>query len=122
MIPLNHFGLQVVDMLMFKTFDDLSEEDITEDPLLVLHCGHAYTTSTMDGHMEISTAYAPAPATASSSSVLQTWQEPLSRSDFAIPKACPDCRALVVGVRRYGRVVLHSQLGLTQRKHAEAVR
>lgn len=105
---------------MFKTFDDLTEEDVTADPLLVLPCGHAYTTSTLDGHMDMAAAYAAAPAR--SSSTLQQWLEPLSRSDYGIPKACPDCRRLVVGVRRYGRVLLHSQLGLTQRKHAEMTR
>jgi hypothetical protein len=53
---------------------------------------------------------------------LEAWGAPLHRSDFPTPKGCPDCRRLIAGVRRYGRVVLHSQLGVTQRKHAEAVR
>jgi hypothetical protein len=57
-----------------------------------------------------------------SASDLEPWGVPLHRSDYPTPKHCPDCRALISGVRRYGRVVMHSQLGVTQRKYAEAIR
>jgi hypothetical protein len=151
-------------MLLFKTFVELTDAEVTADPLVLLPCGHLFTTSTLDGHMAMADAYerkapstAPAhtPAGAASSSEqgcssssgqptssgggsssgqqdsschgdpaseLEPWGAPIPRSDFPPPKGCPDCRQLVAGVRRYGRVVQHSLLGMTQRKHAEAVR
>jgi len=118
----------VVDVICFKTFDELTGDDVDADPLLLLPCGHLYTTSTLDGHMGMAEAYMAAGEQSASSSsraataVLQEWLLPLSRSDYVTPKGCPDCRQLVVGLKRYNRVVLHSQLGLMQRKHAEAIR
>ncbi len=34
---------------MLRTFDELKPDDVDEDPLVVLSCGHAFTTSTLDG-------------------------------------------------------------------------
>lgn len=156
--------LQVVDMVMLKSFRELTDTDVTSDPLILLPCGHVFTTSTLDGHMAMAEAYSCDAAannadragcdsgvgkgiTGSNSSGgravpgkgqglgqldegsacdaatdLQPWTTPLYRSDFPPPKGCPDCRKVIAGVKRYGRVVLHSQLGVTQRKHAEAIR
>eukprot|EP00775_Hariotina_reticulata_P006332 gene6332-6566_t len=114
---------QVVDVITFKTFNDLTADDVSTDPLLLLPCEHLYTTSTLDGHMAMGEAYAAGDCgTSSSANALQDWLLPLSRSDYVPPKGCPDCRQVVVGLKRYNRVVLHSQLGLMQRKHAEAIR
>lgn len=110
--------LQVVDLVMCSTFADLTDDDVTSDPLVLLPCKHVFVTSTLDGHLEMSTAY----SSSSGSSVLPAWQQPLYREDFSRPKGCPSCRTLVSGVRRYGRVMLHNLLGLTQRRHAQHIR
>lgn len=116
--------MQVVEMLLFTTFKDLSDADVTADPLIVLPCGHLFTTSTLDGLMAMSEAYAPVTPAGSSSNeeALTEWGAPLSRDDFPPPKACPDCRRVIGRVRRYGRVVMHNQLGVMQRKYAEDIR
>lgn len=38
---------------MFLYFADLTPEMVDEDPLLVLPCGHAFVTSTLDGLLEV---------------------------------------------------------------------
>ena len=35
-----------------------SEEEVSEDPLVVLTCGHVLPMSSMDGHLELHEAYA----------------------------------------------------------------
>lgn len=40
-----------------ETFENLSEASVNSDPLIVLGCGHVFTMSTMDGHMELKTFY-----------------------------------------------------------------
>ena len=34
------------------------EEEVSEDPLIVLSCGHVLPMSSMDGHLELHEAYA----------------------------------------------------------------
>lgn len=42
---------------MFRTFTDLSEEEVSNDPLVILDCGHVFLMSTMDHHMEMGKYY-----------------------------------------------------------------
>ena len=51
------FYLQEVDMIMLRKYGELTDEELTEDPLIVLSCGHAFLTSTLDGHMGITDFY-----------------------------------------------------------------
>lgn len=44
-------------MIMFKKHGELTEEDLNEDPLIVLSCGHAFQMSTLDGHMGLTEFY-----------------------------------------------------------------
>ncbi len=45
---------QVVDLIMMTTLGELGDGELDDDPLVVLGCGHALCTSTLDGclHME----------------------------------------------------------------------
>lgn len=40
-------------MIMQRKLGELCPDDVDEDPLLVLPCGHAFLTSTLDGLMEM---------------------------------------------------------------------
>ncbi|CAM9306840.1 unnamed protein product [Pylaiella littoralis] len=86
---------QVVDMMEFKT---LKEHDPSIEPIVVLGCGHAYTLSTLDGLMDLASAYVKDEKT-------EQWVEPIPlQSDCSTLKLCPDCRAPVSGVSRYNRI------------------
>lgn len=41
--------LQQVDMVMIRCFEELSSEDVDDDPLVQLSCGHLLTRSSLDG-------------------------------------------------------------------------
>jgi hypothetical protein len=62
LLPLLLLQLQVVDLVMLNTFADLDESAVDSDPLLLLLCGHVFTTSTLDGWMNMSDAYEGATA------------------------------------------------------------
>lgn len=40
-----------------RSVRDYKEEEVTEDPLFVLACGHVLPMSSMDGFMELHKAY-----------------------------------------------------------------
>ena len=54
---LSSSALQEVDMIIFRKYGDLTDEELTQDPLIVLSCGHAFLTSTLDAHMGITEFY-----------------------------------------------------------------
>ncbi|KXZ53505.1 hypothetical protein GPECTOR_7g955 [Gonium pectorale] len=101
---------QVVDQVMLRTFSELTPSDVDEDPLVVLPCGHAFLTSTLDGMLELEGFYRRDPATGS-------WLHPLPLADRQPKRACPTCRQPINGVRRYGRPINQASLELVQRKH-----
>ena len=41
-----------------KAVRDVSDEELLEDPLVFLPCGHAFPMSTMDGHLALGEHYA----------------------------------------------------------------
>lgn len=51
---------QVYDAVMDerKAVRDVSDEELSEDPLVFLPCGHAFPMSTMDGHLALGEHYA----------------------------------------------------------------
>jgi len=85
---------EVVDLVMMT---HLGEVDLDADPLIVLGCGHVFLMSTLDGWMELSTAYAQDETTGA-------WTEPrpLPAGTSAL-RGCPTCRRQAPEVRRYGR-------------------
>ena len=52
--------------------------------------------------------------------MMPDWSHPVSGADIsaATPKACPDCRAVIHSVLRYGRLLRYSELKVLERKHA----
>ncbi|CAM9834697.1 unnamed protein product [Scytosiphon promiscuus] len=101
---------QVVDMLEFTT---LKEHDPSVEPIVVLGCGHAYTISTLDGFIGLSSAYKKHEQSGE-------WVAPLPlESDCSKLKLCPDCRAPVSGVSRYNRITNKAKMDMAEVKHSE---
>lgn len=104
---LNH----IVDMIEFITYKDC---DVDKDPIIVLPCGHFYTMTTLDGIFDVSQAY-------TKSDEEYTEIKPIARNDNIKPKCCPDCRAVVHSVSRYGRLLSFLRLQFLERKHLMAI-
>eukprot|EP00878_Enallax_costatus_P030455 GHUV01033159.1.p1 GENE.GHUV01033159.1~~GHUV01033159.1.p1 ORF type:complete len:212 (+),score=65.09 GHUV01033159.1:79-714(+) len=105
---------------MGTSFKDLNDDDVSKDPLARLPCGHVFTTSTLDGWMEMNAAYHKMPQ--ADDADLAVWCAPKSLPAEAwAPKKCPagGCRGVVVGVKRYGRPANKALLDLVQRKHLQ---
>lgn len=96
-------------MLEFGSYED---HDVNADPIVFLSCGHFYSMSTLDGIMELEKAY-----------------EKDCRGNFANlkvlasslatekPKTCPDCRSIILGVKRYGHIISFLHLRDLEMKH-----
>lgn len=71
-------------------------EDLDEDPIVVLSCGHFYAMSTLDGHMDLRSAYQ-----------IDDAGKILGPKHFerAEMKVCPECREPLRNIHRYNRVV-----------------
>jgi hypothetical protein len=99
-------------MIMMETYDEI---DVTMDPIIVLPCGHFFAMSTLDGHMELSAFYE-----ACGDGIFIQPKSP-SPDISANPKCCPDCRAVIHSICRYGRVLRFAELRVLERKHIMAI-
>ncbi|KXZ55297.1 hypothetical protein GPECTOR_3g432 [Gonium pectorale] len=108
---------QVVDYVLLRTFGELDDEDVSADPLVPLRCGHVYTASSLDGHLRLEERfYLRGPPGADGRPGPWLGLRPLP-DDQDVVKGCPDCRAPIQGVRRYGRATRKAALDLIDRKH-----
>jgi hypothetical protein len=98
-------------MIMFETYED---HDLDTDPVIFLSdCGHFFATSTLDGHIGLDLAYE---RESQDDSFIRP--RPLLGSDISDKsKQCPECRAPITMVRRYGRITKFSCLRSLERKH-----
>lgn len=69
------------------------EHDLSEEPVIVLDCGHLFTISTLDAHAHLTNYYAEDGAAS-----------PLP-GEFARVPTCPECRVPITSTQRYGRPV-----------------
>ena len=103
---------EVPDIIEMETFASC---DINSDPICVLPCGHFYTISTLDGHMQLSEYYFRDGNDNEEGSWVHV--RPLSAAeDIGKPKSCPACKAVIHSVYRYGRMIRNSELRLLERK------
>ncbi len=124
-LPLNDHSpdvclcMQVVDQIMLSSFEELDDASVNSDPLVVLGCGHAFVTSSLDEYMGMREVYTEGQEGA----WVAAKQLP---DDVALQglKTCPagGCKKPVVGVRRYGRAVNRAMMALIDRKHADTCR
>ncbi|CAH1761849.1 12644_t:CDS:10 [Entrophospora sp. SA101] len=96
---------QVADMVMQSTFEDVNWN---EERMIVLECGHVFTMESMDGHMEMQDFYEGDP---------QGWTaiKPITHQPRKI-KVCPNCRAPIKNIHRYGRVIKKFTLDVQNKK------
>ncbi|GAQ90342.1 NF-X1 zinc finger and helicase domain protein [Klebsormidium nitens] len=103
----------VVDLVMMTS---LGEHDPEEEPLITLSCGHPYTVSTLDGHLGLETVYERSSA-GGAEAERGEWLGVKPLSDmFQNVKGCPDCRAPISGVKRYGRISKKALVDQAQRQ------
>lgn len=95
---------------MFTAYED---QDVDEDPVIFLPCGHFFTVSTLDGHLSINEVYEE--TTAGSG---EFWSvKPLRAANISEkPMTCPDCRSVIHSVKRYGRLLRLAELRSLERK------
>lgn len=99
-----------VDMIMMEEYVD---HDIDSDPIIVLPCGHFYGIESLDGHFELHKAYEKSVTTGEYVTTKSLFRSGISDR----PMKCPECRAPISLVRRYGRVLNFKSLQVLERKH-----
>ncbi|KAF9381053.1 hypothetical protein CPB97_007983 [Podila verticillata] len=92
----------------------LGSVNVSEDPILVLSCGHALSMSSLDDHMHMRDYYAgDTSRTAGTTTFVRT--KPLPGSQVSMI-GCPTCGSPIVGLRRYGRRIKYAQLTVRLKK------
>ncbi|CAG8532918.1 23815_t:CDS:10 [Gigaspora margarita] len=102
----NNVKDQVVDLIMRETF---SEVDWTSERMVVLGCGHVYTTESLDHLMNMKEYY--------EMDKNNKWIRIKSiTSQPSDPKSCPQCRTPIKGIYRYGRAIKKQVLDIQNKK------
>lgn len=101
---------QVVDMINLSTY---AEHDVENDPVFVLPCKHVYSMSTMDGHLGLNEVYEQDDETQKYVSTKSLRTANVSER----PRGCPNCRATLQSIGRYGRLLKLAQIRCLERKH-----
>lgn len=96
------------DLLMMSTY---GEVDLEESPCVFLPCGHIFTLESIDGAMHMMDHYALDEN--GMPSEIKGNSEPFSSKEM---KNCPDCRASLRLVSRYGRIVRRALLDESTKK------
>ncbi|KAK6528856.1 hypothetical protein TWF694_004090 [Orbilia ellipsospora] len=86
-------GAKILNMRVnLITLEQYKEIKLDEDPIILLSCGHIYTVSSLDGHLELKKHYGESTGPRQ----LQLTSETL--------KGCPDCRHPLRDINRYNKV------------------
>lgn len=86
------------DMIMMTRYADL---DLNESPVVVLGCGHFFTTETLDGHVGLKDVYMQDPITGTFHALKES-----SELAPSVPQ-CPNCRSPIKQyvTQRYNRAI-----------------
>ena len=106
-------GDDVCDLIMFRTIRDLElapegNEEVLDNCLLQLECGHAFTVAFMDEQVKLKQFYGD-----NLDSVVPI--SSMTHDEFKAP-SCANCREPWSGIFRYGRVLKWCYLVLQTRK------
>ncbi|KAF2022581.1 hypothetical protein EK21DRAFT_82987 [Setomelanomma holmii] len=97
------------DLLTFTPYKDI---DLDIDPCIFTACGHIFTIDSLDGTMGMQEYYEVNLLTGNYVR-LKTSAEPFSIKDA---KPCPECRASLRNLARYGRIVRRALLDESAKK------
>ncbi|KAF9275882.1 hypothetical protein BGZ68_010450 [Mortierella alpina] len=92
----------------------LSQVKVSENPILVLPCGHALTMSNLDNHMSMSDFYEGCKDKTTNTITFVT-TKPRPNNQVSVVD-CPSCHVPIVGIRRYGRRINYTQVALCLKK------
>jgi hypothetical protein len=81
-----------------------ADHNVSVDPIITLPCGHFYATSALYGHLEIAAAVYERDASGRFVALRRLYSSDITEK----PKGCPQCRAPIHSVNRYGRVLKFS--------------
>lgn len=104
---------EIVDMICLSAFGD---HDVSTDPVICLPCGHFYAMSTLDGHLAIDSAY-DIDVDGNFRALRSLYSSDITEKS----KGCPDCRAPIHSINRYGRILKFSELRSLERKHMMSI-
>ncbi|RHZ77953.1 hypothetical protein Glove_168g248 [Diversispora epigaea] len=96
----------IVDLIMQTTF---AEVDWTTERMIVLECGHVFTAETLDNLMGMESVY--------KMDFRGNWIDvkPITDQPGEL-KRCPNCRASIKNVHRYGRIIKKCVLDVQNKK------
>jgi len=100
-------------MIEFSTYQ---EHNLDSDPIVILPCSHFYSISTMDQSFQMESAYQK-----KGDDFIKT-QTLFAGHIDPKPRSCPDCRAVIHSVFRYGRVINFAELNSLERKHSMEIK
>ncbi|KAG0028964.1 hypothetical protein BGZ82_008172 [Podila clonocystis] len=92
---------------------EMGRFNVSEDPILVLSCGHALSMSSLDDCMRMTDYYDGNTGTAGTTIFVRT--KPLPSGQVSMI-GCPTCGSPIVGLRRYGRRIKYAQLTVRLKK------
>ncbi|RHZ73529.1 hypothetical protein Glove_230g154 [Diversispora epigaea] len=96
----------IVDLIMQTTF---AEVDWTTERMIVLKCGHVFTAETLDNLMGMESVY--------HMDAMENWIgiKPITDQPGEL-KRCPNCRAPINNIQRYGRIIKKCVLDVQNKK------
>lgn len=98
-------------MIMLTTYEEI---DLGKDSIILLECGHAFLTSTLDELFELESFYFKNDGHWGDAKVFGT-----NHSGMEVKvKKCPSCRSILRGINRYGRVSKLSDLHVLEDRFA----
>lgn len=99
---------QRVDLILSELYRNI---DLDEMPVICLPCGHIFTLESLDGQMDMGKHF---DIDENGHPVgIRTSSQPFSMDEI---KRCPDCRAPLGTIRRYGRIVRRAMLDESTKK------
>lgn len=104
---------KIVDLVSLSSLEQ-HFQDPDAEPVIILSCGHVYTVSSLDGYIEI-VAYYESDKTGFIKAKPLFGESNSTDRALVTVKGCPECRAPISGIFRYGRAINTAIMNSAQR-------